>query len=169
MFSCYISFHASHCVEALAYADGNVGKALEILFYKYHNVEENVRSINLSALETSDYLQKISEEKEALQSIYDDCFNEKIKNQIWSIDLVLDYLVKNNEIKSKKNILQPLKKDICRLYLQGKCRFGIKCRFIHQQPKIDPKEISKEDPKVTLEIRFPEGKSFTIMIKFNNG
>ncbi|XP_011496994.1 PREDICTED: putative ATP-dependent RNA helicase DHX57 isoform X1 [Ceratosolen solmsi marchali] len=148
-------FHSSHCVEALVHAEGQIGKALEILFCKYYKIENLPKSKNLNKLDLNDLLQRRTEEKEALESIYGDAFIEKIKNQVWIIKMKLGYLINENEenIKNKSNLFQ---KDICRLYLQGKCRFGIKCRYIHQQPQSIEKSKTKKDTYFILEIRFPE-------------
>ncbi|KAK2582488.1 hypothetical protein KPH14_004791 [Odynerus spinipes] len=150
------SFHSSHCAEALIHTNGDMGKALEILFSKYYGVENESRDIPyLDSLDTKELLERKREEKEALESIYADAFCEKIKNQIWMVQLNLDYLVnakKDNAIPKKEK--KP-EKEICRLFLHKKCRFGIKCRFLHQQPE-PPKVVSRIEPAFTLEIRFPQ-------------
>ncbi|XP_003426609.1 putative ATP-dependent RNA helicase DHX57 [Nasonia vitripennis] len=150
------NFHASHCAEALAHTEGHMGKALELLFYKYYGIENLPKKDNFDGVDLNDLLQRRQEEKEALESIYGDSFKEKIKNQIWIFNVKLDYLVKTDEDKKIKSKPKPLSKDICRLYLQGKCRFGIKCRFLHQQPEPAEKPKAKIDSMFTLEIRFPD-------------
>lgn len=157
------SFHASHCAEAIAHTEGHLGKALEILFYKYYGIENLPKREDAEKLDLNDLLQRRIEEKEALESIYSDTFTEKIKNQIWLVNIKLDYLVKNDEdkkIKSKPKV--PLK-EVCRLYLQGKCRFGIKCRFLHHQPEPQEKPKVTKEALFTLEIRFPDGKLIIIL------
>lgn len=150
----YNSFHSTHCSEAICHTEGNVGEALEILFEKYYNVEKKENN----QVDMKDCLQKRQEEKEALESIYGGFFNEKIKNRIWTIKLLLSYMVDKSEDKKKVQKPKLPQKDICRLYLQGKCHYGIKCRFIHQQPERVEKPKAKNEPYVTLEIRFPPGK-----------
>ncbi|KAJ8686679.1 hypothetical protein QAD02_022473 [Eretmocerus hayati] len=151
------NFYSSHCAEALAYTEGQMGKALELLFCKYYGIDNSVVK-NAESVDFDDLFQRRSEEREALDSIYGEAFTEKIKNQIWIFDLQLDYLVNKDkeENKTKKKPQVPLK-DICRLYLQGKCRFGIKCRFLHRKPEPDDEPVKKADPHFTLEIRFPDG------------
>ncbi|XP_051175200.1 putative ATP-dependent RNA helicase DHX57 [Leptopilina boulardi] len=156
------SFHNSHCVEALSFSNGNVGKALEILFCKYFQVKK-IEAIELdNHIEESDILQRQNEEKEALESIYGDMFVEKIKNQIWVIKLKLDYLL-NKKVDNKSVKPKPTEKEICRLFLHGKCRFGGKCKFLHQKPQNDrdvKNKKSEDDPYFLLEIRFPEGSKY---------
>lgn len=151
------SFHSVHCAEALMHTNGHMGKALEILFFKYYGVENESRDNEyLNNLDKKELLERIQEEKEALQSIYGDVFYEKIKGQIWTVQLNLDYLenTKKDDIPQKEK--KEKEKKICRLFINKKCRFGLKCRFLHQQP-IPEKVAWKSDPAFTLEIRFPEG------------
>ncbi|XP_076302625.1 putative ATP-dependent RNA helicase DHX57, partial [Lasioglossum baleicum] len=154
-------FHQSHCIEALLHTKGDVGKALEVLFYKYYKLENIVRNKIPNDIDTVDLSERKNEEKEALESIYEDMFIEKIKNQIWIVNIKLDYLVKNDEIEQKiHKIKQKQEKEkereVCRLFIHKKCRFGHKCKFLHQQPQV-LKIPEREDPYFTLEIRFPEG------------
>ncbi|XP_076381687.1 putative ATP-dependent RNA helicase DHX57 [Megalopta genalis] len=155
-------FHQSHCIEALIHTKGDMGKALEILFSKYYEVENITESKVCNNVDTTDYLEKRQDEKEALESIYEEMFTEKIKNQIWTVQVRLDYLVRNDEIEQEirkiklQHEKEKEKKEVCRLFIQKKCRFGKKCRFLHQQPQV-LKMPEREDPQFTLEIRFPEG------------
>ncbi|XP_031831069.1 putative ATP-dependent RNA helicase DHX57 [Nomia melanderi] len=153
-------FHQSHCIEALIHTEGDMGKALEILFFKYYNVE-NLKNKVSNGVDTTDFLERRQDEKEALESIYENMFIEKIKNQIWTVQVNLEYLVRNDEVEQeiRKIKLQQEKakeKEVCRLFIHKKCRFGNKCRFLHQQPQV-LKIPEREDPQFTLEIRFPEG------------
>ena len=87
-------------------------------------------------------------------------FVEKIKNQIWVIKLKLDYLLNKKTEKKNSEKLKTTEKEICRLFLHGKCRFGIKCKFLHQKPQNEraPQTSAlEEDSYFLLEIRFPEG------------
>lgn len=146
----------------MSFSNGNVGKALEILFCKYFQVKK-IEAIELdNHIEESDILQRQNEEKEALESIYGDMFVEKIKNQIWVIKLKLDYLL-NKKVDNKSVKPKPTEKEICRLFLHGKCRFGGKCKFLHQKPQNDrdvKNKKSEDDPYFLLEIRFPEGNFY---------
>ncbi|XP_076282240.1 putative ATP-dependent RNA helicase DHX57 [Lasioglossum baleicum] len=155
-------FHQSHCVEALIYTKGDMGKALEILFSKYYLVENTVENKASNNADTTDFLEIRQDEKEALESIYEEMFTEKIKNQIWTVQVRLDYLVRNDEIEQEirqiklQHEKEKEKKEVCKLFINKKCKFGKKCRFLHQQPQV-LKMPEREDPQFTLEIRFPEG------------
>ncbi|CAK9806163.1 Putative ATP-dependent RNA helicase DHX57 [Anthophora plagiata] len=153
-------FHQSHCIEALIYTKGDVGKALEVLFYKYYGLENVTKKKLPDDIDTVDLLEKRHEEKEALESIYGDMYTEKIKNRIWNVQVKLDYLVRNDEVEQeirriKQQQEKEKEKEICRLFIHKKCRFGNKCKFLHQQPQV-LKVPEREDPYFTLEIRFPE-------------
>ncbi|XP_011138730.1 putative ATP-dependent RNA helicase DHX57 isoform X2 [Harpegnathos saltator] len=151
-------FHASHCTEALMHTDGDLGKALEVLFYKYYGIEDIPQNKDSENVDEANLLEQLCEEKEIMESIYGDAFHEKIKNRIWTVQLKLNYLINNQEIvevvvKEKKE----KEREICRLFLRNKCRFADKCRFLHQLPKKVSNAPIQEDPCFTLEIRFPEG------------
>lgn len=150
------SFHTSHCIEALEHAKGNMGNALEILFSKYYGVENSKRKKDVENMCTEELSERQNDEKMALESIYGESFVEKIKNRIWIINLKLDYLVE--KIENKKIHPKPIKmdKNICRLFANGNCRFGNKCRFLHRQPEVVEQTMPKEDTFFTLEIRFPD-------------
>lgn len=141
------------------HTDGDLGKALEALFYKYYGIEEIPQNKDSVDIDEANLLVQLCEEKEIMESIYGDAFQEKIKNYIWTVQLKLNYLTNNQEtekvaVKEKK---QEKEKEICRLFVRNKCRFGDKCRFLHQLPKKVSNTPIQEDPYFTLEIRFPEG------------
>ncbi|XP_053978482.1 putative ATP-dependent RNA helicase DHX57 [Hylaeus volcanicus] len=154
-------FHQSHCIEALIHTKGDMGKALEVLFCKYYGLETIERSQTSDDISLTDLLERRREEKETLESIYGDMFIEKIKSQIWIVQLKLDYLVRNDAIeqeirKIKHQQEKEKEKAVCRLFIQKKCKYGIKCKFLHQQPQV-LRMPEREDPQFTLEIRFPKG------------
>lgn len=153
-------FHPLHCTEALIHTKDYLGKALEVLFYKYYRIEDIQKNRNLESFDAIEALERQSEEKEALESIYGDAFLEEIKNRIWIVQLKLNYLTNNREIEQVvvKKEKQEKVKEVCRLFVHKKCRFGDKCKFLHQSPqqKVLPNTSIQEDSCFTLEIRFPE-------------
>lgn len=153
------SFHLSHCIQALSYTKGNVGKSLEMLFYKYYGIENIEKNINSEIPDATELLERQQDEKEALESIYDNAFVEKIKNCIWMVQLKLDYLTNNKVIEPQTKKLQEKKQErkVCQLFIHNKCRFKDKCRFLHQLPQKVSNVPIVEDSYFTLEIRFPEG------------
>lgn len=110
------------------------------------------------------------DERAVLESIYDTSFKIKDDN-IWIVKLNLDYLTKmyeNKDVdvpKKKVNInytnnIKTKQKEVCKLFLRGPCRFGAKCKFLHEskEEKVPEQPDTKENTKITyeLEIRFPE-------------
>lgn len=151
-------------------AGESVDKALEVLFYKYFKVDPH--DIPTDIPSKSELEEMRSDEKAVLESIYDINFKAK-ETHMWSVNLNLDYitkLYKEKEVqkpKKKENInynnnLNMKKKEVCKLFLKGPCRFGAKCKFLHEtnEPShtTEKKTLSDDSDKVTyeLEIRFPE-------------
>ncbi|XP_060804166.1 putative ATP-dependent RNA helicase DHX57 [Amyelois transitella] len=160
------NFHKPHCAEALEMAAENVDKALEILFYKYFKVDPQEKPEHIPT--SAELLEMRMDEKAVLESIYDSNFRIK-ENYIWSIKLNLDYLSKmyeNKEVDVKKknsryhSDFKPKRKEVCKLYLKGPCRFGAKCKFLHENKVEEASKDSdaKECEKISyeLEIRFPD-------------
>lgn len=147
-------------MQALTHTNGHVGQALEILFCKYFRIEKSEKKGHLENIDECDMLQRRTEEKEALESIYGEMFIEKIKNQIWIVKLKLDYLLDKKATAKEPDKPKTTQKEICRLFLNGNCRFGARCRFSHEKPLNDRAMKTKSlenDPYFLLEIRFPEG------------
>ncbi|XP_068628246.1 putative ATP-dependent RNA helicase DHX57 [Battus philenor] len=165
------NFHKAHCAEALDVAGENVDKALEILFYKYFKVNLQNKPDDLPPI--SDLLEMRMDEKAVLESIYDSSFKVKESN-LWCVYVNLDYITKmydNSELVSSKkeninyNSNVKKKKEVCKLYLKGPCRFGTKCRFLHEvnTENDPPKELeTKTIESITyeLEIRFPDNTAY---------
>ncbi|XP_026330689.1 putative ATP-dependent RNA helicase DHX57 isoform X2 [Hyposmocoma kahamanoa] len=163
------NFHKAHCAEALNLAGESVDKALEVLFYKYFKVDPQEKPTNVPSMTELEEMR--SDERAVLESIYDTNF--KVKDaHIWSISLNLDYitkLYKEKEIqkpKKKDNInynnnFKTKKKEVCKLFLKGPCRFGAKCKFLHETNEpcnTETRTVTDDSHEVTyeLEIRFPE-------------
>lgn len=145
----------------------SVDKALEVLFYKYFDVDPQQKPENIPT--TAELLEMRMDEKAVLESIYDTSFQVK-DNNIWTVKLHLDYLtnlyekkdlVKRKEPISKNSNFKTKKKEVCKLFLRGPCRFGDKCKFSHEtKVQKEVKEVEKVDDteKITyeLEVRFPD-------------
>lgn len=116
----------------------------------------------------SDLVEHRQDEKGVLESIYESAFEEKIPNSVWIIKLRLEYLVDifhPQRKKSNKISLQTAKvkkkKDMCRGFLAGHCKFGSKCRFSHE---VEQEEVSLNphlnDYTFELEVRFPTNTKY---------
>ncbi|KAG6465803.1 hypothetical protein O3G_MSEX015402 [Manduca sexta] len=164
------NFHKAHCSEALEMCAESVEKSLEMLFYKYFKIDLTDKPENVPS--QAELKEMRMDEKAVLESIYDTSF--KIKdNDVWCVKLNLDYLLKlyenkNVEVPKKKSNInynnsnfKTKPKELCKLYLKGSCRFGAKCKFLHEVSSDKTTESSSdtsESIKITfeLEIRFPE-------------
>lgn len=111
-----------------------------------------------------------SDEIAVLESIYETSFQVK-ENNVWCIKMNLDYLTKmyesKDEVKRKDNInynqrnQRTKPKEVCKLFQKGPCRFGAKCKFLHESPteKLQVNSDSSEKQNVIiyeLEVRVPE-------------
>lgn len=131
---------------------------MELLYSKYFNVKKKERSENLCEQELMD--QRI-DEKSVLESIYEGAFVEKIKNQVWVLSFKLNYLVdlfysrKKNE-KSRNYNENQKRKEKCKNYIRGNCKYGNRCRFSHEEEVIKENTLDKHlfDYNFELEIRF---------------
>lgn len=115
-------------------------------------------------------LEMREDEKQALESIYDNAFEEKEKNQIWSLKLNVDYLLQYSPTESKQLAIEEAKKaeklrnaekskERCRNFAKGFCKFGERCRFSHEIP--ETQETNNEEKKeFYLEIRFPKNSQY---------
>ncbi|KAF2901090.1 hypothetical protein ILUMI_05097 [Ignelater luminosus] len=152
-------FHKNHCVEALDYCSGELEEALYLLYGKY--MGGGVSKIE-QGISESDLVEQRQDEKGVLESIYESAFEEKIPNSVWIIKLRLEYLVDifHPQRKSSKISLQTAKvkkkKEMCRGFLAGHCKFGSKCRFSHE---VEQEEVSSNphlnDYTFEVEVRFP--------------
>ncbi|CAG4961770.1 unnamed protein product [Colias eurytheme] len=155
------NFHKAHCSEALHMAKENTDTALEILFSKYFDASFEEKPDNVPT--PAELLEMRNDEKAVLDSIYDNIFRVKDSN-VWSFKLHLDYLSKVYEKttvsipKKKENTnFKTKKKEVCKLFLAGPCRFGNKCKFLHET-KEETLSIVPTVERICyeLEIRFPK-------------
>jgi ATP-dependent RNA helicase DHX57 len=151
-------FHPNHCTEALKYCEDNVEDALYVLYNKYFSLGDFKAAC--CDLTDKELLEARSDEKSSLESIYEKSFHEKVQNTVWILNLKLDYLIKifhNKQAKPAQKINTNVKKkEKCRNFLSGACKWGDKCRFSHER------EVQVKDPNshltnfdFELEIRFP--------------
>lgn len=159
-------FHKNHCAEALQYNKGEVGLALELLLAKYMNLNL-IFPVDKREMPSANEMEEIINEREGekcvLESIYDTSFEEKIANRLWLITLDLDYLIEEfTEKRVQKTIRTKPAKEICKYYLKGHCKMGLRCKFAHDNPQPKLQQVI-EKFTFQLEIRFPEGKIYLIL------
>lgn len=158
-------FHKNHCIEALTYCEDSVEDALTLLYSKYFNTTPLKQSDH--NLSENELLEQRIDEKSSLESIYEKAFTEKLPNYVWLLTLRLDYLIKKfhlKEIKPKQRsviVNNNKRKEKCKNYITGSCKFGNKCRFAHVDQIIenDPNE-HLTDFIFELEIRFPPNTKY---------
>lgn len=146
----------------------SVEKALEILFYKYYRVDAQEKPVEVPTL--PELLEMRTDEIAVLESIYENSFQVK-ENNVWCVKINLDYLIKmyenKEEAKRKDNInynqrnQRTKPKEVCKLFLKGPCRFGAKCKFLHEvhaelKQTDDADNSEKDKIPFELEVRFPE-------------
>lgn len=146
-------------MEAFEYCNKNLEDALCLLYQKYFNWDFKWKDIDHGMTE-QDLAEQRADEKSSLESIYENSFSEKAKD-VWSIQLKLDYLVNIFYKKEPKKVPQQKKKEMCRNFLRGTCKFGNKCRFSHEVERVEPNPSAHlEDYVFELEIRFPSNTQY---------
>lgn len=185
---CRFGFDRLLCESALEECDGDIGSALEHLLTLCF--AEQLNSLGDSGAAKSDtsweeVLEQRNEEKMALESIYGDCFTERIPNTIWSLLLELpnlSELVQSSSAAEKAKKTQPREKKqrghkpLCSYFQRGNCRFGDKCRYRHEVPNEPmPNYVEESVPKIEdkaedypyeLEIRFPGKHQYPFQVPF---
>lgn len=150
------------------YCEDELESALHLLYIKYLKITHPNKEIE-HELSEKELLEHREEEKAVLESIYEKTFKEKIKNSVWVLTLKLEYLVKlfHKKPTAKKVIENSTKhikkkKEKCRLFLQGNCKYGVNCRFLHpvEEPKKEIEDDHLSDFNFKLEIRFPKNSKY---------
>lgn len=156
-------FHRNHCEEAMEYTKGNLEAALNLLYSKYMQIES--KTMMDHGMLPNELLEQRKDEKGVLESIYETTFKEKVTNYVWVITFHLEYIVNllrpAKPVRRQINHAKVKKKAVCRLFLDGNCKYGSKCRFLHEIE--EPEKVSDVHLNTyafDLEIRFPENTSY---------
>ena len=102
---CYrYGFHSNHCKEALMATSGDVGAAFEFLMTRYMSLDSYDPAIEVAQALVDERIQEL----DSLRSIYEDCCEERIANQLWIVHLDLPYLAnlycdKQTELQQEEN------------------------------------------------------------------
>nr|XP_054758550.1 putative ATP-dependent RNA helicase DHX57 [Lytechinus pictus] len=159
-------------LQALEDNDADAGLALEQLykdFLKNHSILSEQDAADDSVTKES-LIDQRQEEAFALSSIYESDFSERIPNHVWTLRLKLSHIdkslkeaQKNEKKKSaeKERENRRRKQNLCHFYQEGSCRFGSRCKFVHEAPwdtedtEFD-KFMDEDNTKwYQLEVRFP--------------
>lgn len=180
-------FHKRHCLECLDAFNDNIDDSINLLFDKYFPTRRK-DAVECDLTDEARF-EMMDDELESLKSIYGaDEFQEIEKNHIWQFKLRLDHLLKfspseekksekrkqleietrlQEQLKNSKKKTQKVEK--CRNFTENrKCKFGAKCRFSHDVPRVEENQNGhvstikkREDPDDGIktwhiEIRFPK-------------
>ena len=164
----HCGFEKKRCLAALDCCNGDVGLALEQLLSGCSGQSSlGKASPFYDAEKLEDAKLQRAEEILALQSIYEDRFSETIPDSVWVMKFDLPFLkheLKPKVVKEKISMKKPVKlpANVCKFYVRGHCRFGDKCRMVHELKKESPpvEEIPDTPMEFLLEIRFPEGSMY---------
>lgn len=185
-------FPKSHCIEALEVSNSDMDSSLELLYSKYFKsphceIQCDYENNNYTE---NELIELRNDEKSALESIYDNIFEEKEKNTVWVLKFNIDHLLKYSPSEVKKKLEQERKErekelaarmnkpkvkkpksEKCRNFFKnGKCRYGDKCLYLHKLDSSDDennKTSDKNSEKMKddansfyLEIRFPKENKY---------
>lgn len=166
-------FEKFHCLEALDFCKGDVDSSIELLYKLYFpevskswETSEN----QASEMSESDLMESWEGEKDALESIFDNTFQEKEPKRVWLLTLKIDHLLVFSESERKKQALAevesrkrahaPVAKKVaeCRNFIvNGKCKYGTRCKFMHTtKPTGATMDPSLDSNWFYLEVRFPK-------------
>lgn len=168
------SFDKAHCLEALDHCKGDVDQSIELLYKLYFpevNASWSHPPADISEIEA---LESRDGEKDALESIYDNTFEEKEPKRVWLLKFKIDYLLVYSEserkrqslaaIEQRKRAAAPVVKKVaeCRNFVaNGKCKYGNNCKFLHTVKSTGaPVDSGLDVNWFYLEIRFPDGNFY---------
>ncbi|CAC5361083.1 DHX57 [Mytilus coruscus] len=171
-------YERQSCIEALQVNDGDLGVAYEYLFSQCFleeggDKEQNDMTDTLTenGMTLDEVIEQRNEEMTALQSIYDENFTEKIPNKIWTLkfqcELLRDLIFKpekseNSDVTSRKS------EEICKFHLKGACRFGHRCRYVHDLENknvqvVDDRHLKQDvDTNFELDLRFTKDNLYPL-------
>ncbi|XP_071163439.1 putative ATP-dependent RNA helicase DHX57 isoform X5 [Mytilus edulis] len=171
-------YERQSCIEALQVNDGDLGVAYEYLFSQCFleerdDEEQNdmTKTLTENGMTLDEVIEQRNEEMTALQSIYDENFTEKIPNKIWTLkfqcELLRDLIFKpeksaNSDVTSRKS------EEICKFHLKGACRFGHRCRYVHDLENkniqdVDDRHLKQEvDTNFELDLRFTKDNLYPL-------
>ncbi|XP_060531487.1 putative ATP-dependent RNA helicase DHX57 [Cylas formicarius] len=153
-------FHENHCLEAFQYCENNVEDSLMLLYHKYFQVKEREILCDLTA---ADLCEIRADEKSSLESIYENCFKEKVED-VWLVTVKVDYLFNLFHNKPEKVVKSAgaKGKEMCKNFLRGvPCKFGNKCRFSHEVKTVQKNQNFHLDTHYfELEFRFPKNSKY---------
>uniref|UniRef100_A0A8C5HMS3 Putative ATP-dependent RNA helicase DHX57 n=1 Tax=Gouania willdenowi TaxID=441366 RepID=A0A8C5HMS3_GOUWI len=175
---CRYGFDKERAKQALDSSRGEVGTTLELLLQQVFSERFGPKSVSpngLALVPMDECLSQRQEEALALTTILSERFNDSNENTVWTVSLDLPFL-KDGTVKNKgspgSGARQAAKKGICRFFLKAKgCRFGDKCRFIHELPKSEADSLDLSGPsqlgvsnntplEYELVVRFPKGNRY---------
>ncbi|XP_017146133.1 putative ATP-dependent RNA helicase DHX57 [Drosophila miranda] len=180
---CY-GFHPAHCLEAYEHCNNDTEAALLLLYKRYMRVPEQEK-LNLEPPSEAELLDMRSDEKEALESIYDRAYEERESNRVWNLKFKIDHLLAHSPSEVRKAreaaaaaaaasaqaALEKKKKapQRCRNFERdGTCKYGPKCRFAHvpaqpvlpSTPKKENLDENDNELWFHVEVRFPPGSHY---------
>ncbi|XP_055843477.1 putative ATP-dependent RNA helicase DHX57 [Episyrphus balteatus] len=170
-------FPESHCIEALEHCEWNSDEALILLYTKYMGIANSKENDSASETSRELLLETLEDEKLVLESIYDNAFQEKEKNQIWNLKFEINHLLVHSPSEERKlkkaNEAQLLRgkenkaKPKCKNFARGYCKFESKCRFSHvldgDTSGKDGRTNASSDSEEKwffLEFRFPKNSNY---------
>jgi ATP-dependent RNA helicase DHX57 len=174
-------YERQSCIEALQVNDDDTGAAYEYLFTQcFHSNQNNVEESEVTSMEQilkengmtiDEVLEQRNEEIDVLKSIYEDGFTEKLANRSWTLKFECDTLrdlVFKPEKSDQAQLTSTKSLEICKFNLKGACRFGSRCKYVHDIPnknvqEVDARHLKQEvDKHFELDLRFVKDNMYPL-------
>lgn len=174
-------YERQSCIEALQVNDDDTGAAYEYLFTQcFHSNQNNVEESEVTSMEQilkengrtiDEVLEQRNEEIDVLKSIYEDGFTEKLANRSWTLKFECDTLrdlVFKPEKSDQAQLTSTKSLEICKFNLKGACRFGSRCKYVHDIPnknvqEVDDRHLKQEvDKHFELDLRFVKDNMYPL-------